>query len=103
MDQAVKYPMGEVNLTLTQYEGEPPKIYSTKQAAASLKEVQQACSRMGLVDLDVGTSEFTMELLVDFWTQYATRIYKRIRSTGRNAAGCRQRPMPVVSQAWQIV
>ena len=59
LDESVEYPMEEVKLNLTQYEGELPKIYSTKQAAASLMEIRQACSKMGLVDLDLWTAEFS--------------------------------------------
>ena len=58
LDESIKYPMEEVKLNITEYEGELPKIYSTEQAAASLIEIRQACSKMGLVDLDLWTAEF---------------------------------------------
>ena len=58
LDESLEYPMEEVKLNITQYEGELPKIYSTKQAATSLLEIRQACSKMGLVDLDLWTAEF---------------------------------------------
>ena len=61
LDSSTNYPMEEVELNITKYEGELPRIYSTQQAAVSLEEVQQACSEMGLADLDLWTGEFTAE------------------------------------------
>lgn len=58
LDESTEYPIEEVKLNITKYEGELPTIYSTKQAATSLVEIRQACSKMGLVDLDLWTAEF---------------------------------------------